>query len=68
MTHHHCPTCDRPYACARQDACRSPHVYDCLCCYQQRYRHELRNLLESVSARFGDEPTCAGEGDFCFAH
>jgi hypothetical protein len=43
-------------------------VYDCHCCYQRRYRKELATLAASVATRFHDDQSCAGYGDFCYAH
>ena len=69
VTHHFCPTCEQPYGCPRgEEGCRSPHIYDCYYCYARRHRKELSALLTSVTARFGDDQSCAGYGDFCFAH
>ncbi|MBZ5523498.1 MAG: hypothetical protein LAP21_14790 [Acidobacteriia bacterium] len=69
MKHHYCPTCQQPYGCPRGEAdCGSPHVYDCLCCYQRRHRQELAALVASVVTRFGDDQSCAGYGDLCYAH
>jgi hypothetical protein len=66
---HHCPTCGQSYGCPRgEPGCGSPHVYDCHCCYQRRYRKELMALAGAVAQRFGDEQGCFGNGDFSYAH
>ncbi len=43
-------------------------MYDCHCCYQRRYRKELNTLATDVAFRFFDDQSCAGYGDFCYAH
>jgi hypothetical protein len=69
VKHHFCPTCEQPYDCPRSEAaCGSPHVYDCHRCYQRRYRKELDALVAQMATRFGDDQSCAGYGDFCYAH
>ena len=67
MKDHFCPTCEQPYRCPRGEMdCGSPHVYDCPCCYQRRYCHELKALVSTVAASFGDSPGPTGEGDLCY--
>ncbi len=69
MTYHFCPTCEQTYRCPRaEEDCGSPHMYDCHCCYQRRYRKELNTLATDVAFRFFDDQSCAGYGDFCYAH
>ena len=69
MTHHFCPTCERPYGCPRaEEDCGSPQVYDCYRCYLHRYQKEIFLLLAAVSSRFGDDHGCAGYADPCFAY
>jgi hypothetical protein len=53
VKHHFCPTCEQPYACQRGEPdCGSPELYDCMCCYQRRYRQELTSLAGALAARF----------------
>ncbi len=68
MKHHLCPTCGQRYGCPSGGTnCGSPHVYDCICCYQRRYRKELEALAAAVAFKYEDQ-SCAGHGDFCYAH
>ncbi len=68
VTRHFCPTCEQPYDCHRVEKnCGSPYIYDCHCCYLQRYRIVISALLASVTQRFSDGQSQGGGIDLCYA-